>query len=288
MRKLILLISVLIFINAISFGENAPDPNYPRVLVLVDNYADGKIVYRRIVAREIEKIFAESNFPVVKQSEIKDADIRDLTPVFTVYPGKVVKLGEKSGADAIIIGKATSDIVKTDVPYGTAVYTYQARIEARIVKTDTGRVVSMNKVVYLARCEEIARAQEAALLGAARNISESLVQKVSAAWEKEVYKETAITLVCENADPEKAELLKRAFRFTKGITGVKERSFEDGTLELDIRFLGTSERLVWLLRQFVEPVFGVTASSPERIDIRFVKKNKDFTAKTPIGGAIQR
>jgi len=279
--------AVLASIGTISFGENESNPKYPRVLVLIDTCIDGKTASRKIAACEIEKIFSENEFPVVKQSEIKDEDIKDLIPVFTVYPGKVIKLGKKYAADAIIIGKATSDIVKTDVPYGTTVYTYQARIEARIVKTDTGRVISMDKVVYVAREEEKARAQEGALLGAAGNISESLVQKVSAAWRKEVYKEIAIELICENAIPEKAELLKRAFKFTRGITAVKERSFEGGTLRVEIKFLGTSGGLVRLLRQFVEPVFDVIASSPERITIRFVEKNKDFTSKTPTGRAIQ-
>ncbi|MGB2705472.1 MAG: hypothetical protein WBC74_01240 [Candidatus Omnitrophota bacterium] len=278
MQKVVLLVLALVFTGTLSFAEEAPNPNYPTVMVLMDNYTDGKMASRQSAATEIERIFAENNFPVVKQSEIKGVDIEDLMPVFTVYPGKIVKLGKKYGADAIIVGKATSDIVKTDIPYGTGVYTYQARIEGRIVKTDTGHVVAMGKVTYVAREEEKSLAEELALVGAARNISESLIQKVSAIWKKEVYRKITVELICENATPQKAELLKRAFKFTRGITSVKERSFKGGTLVLEIRFLGTSDRLVWLLRQFVEPVFDITASTPDKINIRFVKENKDFTS----------
>ncbi|GEM_PF-3146525 len=287
MRKIILLAFAVIFINAISFGENGSNPDYPRVLILMDNYTDGRMESGGTASREIEKIFTENQFPVVKQNEINNAEIKDLTPVFTVYPGKAANLGKKYSASAVITGKATSDIVKTDAPYGTSVFTYQSRIEARIIKTDTGRVISMDRVFHVARREEKMDAQKAALAGAARNIAKSLMQKTIAAWKKEVCQEITVRLTCENADPEKAELLKKAFKFTKDITGVKEKSFKDGVLELEIKFLGTSGQLAWILRQFSEPVFDVTTNSVDTIGIKFVKKNKDFTGKILTDGAIQ-
>jgi len=273
--------------GVISSGKDGTGQNYPHILVITEDYTNGKIAPSKITAGEIEKIFTENGFPVIEQGQISPADIKALSPIFTTFPGKVVKLGKKYGADAVITGRATGNIVKTDVPYGTAVYTYQVRIETRIVKTDTGDVVSMDKSTYVAREKEKSFVQKKAFSGAAHNISKSLIQKVSAIWQKEVYKETMIELVCENTTADKAELLKKAFKFTRGVVTVEEGSFKEGTLELKIRFLGTSERLARLLRQFVQPVFDVTMSGPEKINIGFVEKNKDFTGKTPTGGTIQ-
>lgn len=275
MRRVVLLVFMLVFAGKLSFAESEPTPDYPAIMVIMDSCIDGVKASEPIAAAEIGRIFRENGFPVVK---INETDSKDFLPVYTAPPEKTAVLGRKYGADAIIAGKARSDIVKTDVPYGTAVYTYQARIEARIVKADTGRVVSMDKVVYVARDPEKARAKESALLGAAGNISQSLIQKVSAIWRKEVYREITVTLVCENAARPKAELLKRALEFTRGVTAFKERSFKRDKLELEIRFSGTSEQLTSLLRQFVEPVFEVTGSAPDKINIRFIKKNKDFTS----------
>ncbi|MFC1576053.1 hypothetical protein ACFL3J_00115 [Candidatus Omnitrophota bacterium] len=256
--------------NAVA-AEESSAPDYPKVMVVIDDFIDSVPQETHGVALKMEEIFAANGFPVVKREAVQKTDIDDVTLIYA-HPGEIARVAKKYGAEVVIAGRATSDIVDTDLPYGKGVATYEARIQARVIKTSDARVIAMDKVLDTARAGEKNVAAEKALSGVAEKLSESLMVKISRAWEKRIYKTSTIRLACENADLIKTVTLKKALGTLRGITGVNEKSLVNGILELDVIYYGTTDSLVRVLRQQAEPLMEVSERGPNLIRIKFLKK----------------
>ena len=281
MKKIILFLVAFLFITALSSagaGEMQKS-DYPSVMVLIEDYINGVKQAGRVSAAEMERVFERNNFPVVAKTEAAKINLMDLLPVFTVNPAKIAAIGKKYASDAVIIGCATSNVVETDLPYGTGACQYKAFIEARVVRTDNAHVLAMDRVIGVEVGADTEKnvTSKRALSGAARQLSKTLMSKIIRSWNADLYDETDIRIICENATPDKVELLKKAFRFMEGVKIVSERTIEKHVVEINVIFLGLSEWLVKLLANLEEPLMDITAHGPNQIYLSFVKEKKDFT-----------
>ena len=241
----------------------------PRIVVLINDYVDGIEQPTGIAAMELEKIFMQNKFPVVSKEQMEKIKEKDTTLAFG-NPEKAAALGRRYGAEVAIVGQATSNLVDTSEPYGVSVFAYEARIEARAVKTDTAQVLSANVVTATERAGGRVPAANKALSAAAEELSTALMQKLAEAWRSNIYNETTIEIIAENADTEKATSLARILKLNRNVKGVSERSLVNNVLELDVRFFGTADQMVALLRELDEPVVDIINKTPNRIDIKFV------------------
>jgi hypothetical protein len=276
MKKTAVVLLMLISVFPISFAQEKA-PKRPAVLVLMDDYIDGTKNEAGVAAAEIEKVLTEIGFSVVSSGSIQRINMKELMPVYTVYPGKVAEIGRKYKADAVIIGTAGSNAAATDVPYGAGIYAYQAKIDSRTVKTKTGMVITMDKATSIVKNADKNTAALEALKAAGRSLAQSVAEKIKNAWESELSEPVAIKIIYENATPEKALLLEKALKFTDGVKEISKKPFRDKTLELDVIFFGDSEGLANLLRQLPNPSFEIRSSAAGQITLRFIDENPDFT-----------
>lgn len=243
--------------------------NYPRVMVLIDDYIDGIEQPRHIVAVEIEKIFMRNKFPVVSKGQMEKIKARDATLAFA-FPDKAAALGRRYGAEVVIVGQATSDLMETSQPYGVSVFAYESRVEAKAIKTDNAQVLAVDTISETARGSGRVPTANKALQTVSEKFSKNFMKRIAEAWRSEIYNEITIQLICENANLGKAKALKRALNAIRDVRGINERSFVNNILELDVRFFGTTDQLITILSELQKPHIETTGKTPNRIDIRFV------------------
>jgi len=243
--------------------------NYPRIVVLIDDYIDGVEQPRSICATEVEKIFMNSKFPVVSKDQMEMIKERDAALSFG-DPEKAAALGRRYGAEVVIVGRATADLMETSEPYGVSVFAYEARIDAKAIKTDNAQMIALDNISEVARGSGRTPAANKALESSSAKIADNLLKKIVEAWRSEIYNEMTIELICENATLENAALLKSALSAIREIKDVNERSFVNNVLELDVRIFGSIDQFVTILSEIKNPVLRIKAKTPNRIDLEFV------------------
>lgn len=241
----------------------------PRIIVLMDEYIDGVIQPRNIAGAEIEKVLMGKKFPVVSKAQLEKIKEKDATLAYS-DPDKAAALGRRFGAEVVITGRATSDLIETSRPYGVAVYAYEARIEARGIKTDNAEVLAVDSVTAGARGSGRVPTANKAISGASEKLSDSFMKRIAEKWRTEIYNEKNVLLICGNADLEKAESLKKILERSDGVKGVDHRSLTGGVLELDVRFFGSTGQLVSILKGTGRPRVEVTGRTANRIDLEFI------------------
>lgn len=243
--------------------------NYPRIMVLIDEYIDGIVQPRQIVALQIEKIFLSNKFSIVSKDQLEKIKLRDVTQAFN-NPDKAAALGRRYGAEVVIVGRATSDLIESSRPYGVNVFAYEARAETKAVKTDNAEVLALDSAIQSARGSGRVPTANKALKELSIDTSESLLKKITEAWRSQVYNEINIQLICENATIQKAASLKRSLGTVRDIRGVNERALVSGILQLDIRYFGSVDQLVGILSELKDPALEIIGKTPNRIDVRFI------------------
>jgi hypothetical protein len=244
--------------------------NYPRIMVLVNDNVDGIRKPGKITAPEIEKIFMRNKFPVISAQQMEAVRSRDVS-VALFDQEKAAALGKRYGAEVVVIGEASSDLVDTSRPYGVSVYAYEARVEAKAVKTDNAQILAVDIASGTARGGGRVPTANKALVSAAEKISTGLLKRITEAWRSEIYNETSVQLICENADFKRSRDLKNALSEMDNVIGVNERSFTSDILEIDVRFYGTADQLAVVLSELKKPALEITGKTPSRIDIKFIK-----------------
>ena len=272
MQKIV--IFLLLFTGIAVFSARAESLRYPGVLVLVDEYVDGAKSEKSVAQETVKNALKESGFRV---RNLKNPDQSEILPVFTVYAGKARRMGAASGADVILTARADSNLVRTDLPYGTGVFTYQARIESRLVRVSDGRVISMKRIIDVEVAPEKETASREALLSAGGSLAEYTAEKIKDAWRKEITSPARIKIRCINADKERVFLLKKALRFMSGTGEAEEKAFEGDKAVLEVEFFGSTEDLLALLRNLDAPLMDTRIHKAGIIDVLFIVKEKDIS-----------
>ncbi|MEA3489535.1 MAG: hypothetical protein U9R44_04245 [Candidatus Omnitrophota bacterium] len=243
--------------------------NYPRVMVLIDDYIDGLKQPRHIAAAEIEKMFIANKVPVTSKDQMERIKARDATLSYG-NPEKAAALGRRYGAEVVVIGLAASELIDSSQPYGVSVYAYQATVDTKAVKTDNAHVMAIDSAMATARGSGRMPAANKALLAASQGAAKSLIKRIAEVWRDEVYNETVIQIICENADPDSAVLLKNAIEIIDGVKEVNEKSVVNNVAEMSVRFFGSMDQFVAGLSGIKEPGIEITGKTSNRVDIKIL------------------
>ena len=244
--------------------------NYPRVMVLIDDYVDGLKQPRHIAAAEIEKTFITNKVPVISKDQMELIKARDATLSYN-DPRKAAALGRRYGAEVVVVGQAASELIDTTQPYGVNVYAYQATVETKAVKTDNAQVMVIDSATETARGGGRIPTANKALLAASQVMAKSLIKRIAEVWRDEVYNEIVIQIICENANLNSATLLKNAIQAIDGVKEVNERSLVNNVAELSVRFFGSLDQFAAGLSRIKNPEIEVTGKTANRVDIKFLK-----------------
>ena len=274
MKKLIFVLASALLLCTVAFGTETKEASKKKnlsLLVSITGYIDGAKDLKNIVKNELETLLAEKGFQIVKTAKADCLTEKNLASVYAAPPEIAADTGKKCGANAVITGMATSNFVNTSLPYGKEVYTYQARIEVRVINTKTGHVLAMNKAIGVARASTKPLAASKSLANTARGLSGNLARKIIDRWRPEICEPAVFKIICNNSTPENAVLLKKEILQFSYVKGVRDISSSDNVLTLEVIYIGTAYELVKLLEQLLEPVLDVKTNTQHEIYAEFIK-----------------
>jgi len=216
--------------------------------------------------------FTVMDAPTVRQSIDREAALRAIDGDVKAAQ----RIAQQIGAEVLITGKALSEPAGNVA--GSQMRSYQATVTARAIKADTGEIMGAatgaGKAVHL---NATAGGREA-IAQAGNKVAGDLIAQIASTWAKEVSGSRLIALsivgISRDMSLDLADVLKRLGR---GVIDVYTRDYIGDTARYDVRFLGDGDKLSQVLQEF-QPEDGrleVTAATPNKIDMRFVKSPGD-------------
>ncbi len=145
----------------------------------------------------------------------------------------------------LIIGEASAELGDARTVHGIKVYSVQAHVTVKAIKTDTAEIIAVEKVDESnsgggAGRGEIAIAREA-LRKAGDKAYKKLTRKIIDAWQTEVYNVTKYQIILQNADDEDRETFIRNLKGISGVEKVIERAVVEDTVMMDALVLGSAK-----------------------------------------------
>lgn len=247
--------------------------NNPRVMVVFNELIDGVTQQGDLTASALEREFQRLNFPVIDKAQMQAIKERDAAMSYA-DPDKAVALGRRFGAEVVIVGETTSDLIDNNMAYGVSVFAYEARLTAKAIKVDTGQILTTT-TVNSGRTDGGGRFPTAkkAIEKGARNLANTLSNEIIEKWRSEVFNTVSVQIVAENANSARRRNLKKDLSGIRGVQSVNERSFQNRVLILDVDIDGA----MWKgFEQTLEALPGVgveiTGKTQNRIDVRLYDK----------------
>ena len=245
----------------------------PRIMVVMREYGEdvfGDDTERAggVVQSAVEKEFLRLNFPLVDRNQIATIDERDVV-LAGDDAARAAALGQRYGAEVVIVGEATSGFMDASRPHGVSVFHFDAQASAKAVKVDTAQIIARESVTSgrVVRGGRRTAAREALKVAGeklARAMRDQLVEK----WRGEAFDTVTVQIVAANADNNRRRAFEKALSAIRGVRRVSERSWVNNILVLDCEVDGA----IWNnFDSMVEGLPGVgvklTAKTQNRIDV---------------------
>lgn len=247
--------------------------NNPRVMVIFNELIDGVQQQGDLTAAAMEREFQRLDFPVIDKTQMQAIQERDAALSYS-DPDKAVALGRQFGAEVVIVGETTSDLIDNNVAYGVSVFAYEARLTAKAINVDTGRVITTTSV-NSGRTDGGGRSPTAkkAIEVGAQKLAKTLSSEIVEKWRSEVFNTVQVQIVAEAANGNRRKDFKNALSNIRGVRSVNERSFVNQILILDLDIDGA----MWKgFEETLENLNGIgveiTGKTQNRINVRLFDK----------------
>jgi hypothetical protein len=237
---------------------------------MIREYVDGGELPAPVVQTAFEKFFVKANFSVIDPGQHEVVRERDATLSYE-NPIEAAALGREFGADVLIVGEASATLGSTSVAHGVSVYSYQANVTVKAIKTDTAKVIAIVEESGSARGGgtqgETAIAREA-LKQAGDKAVEKLMNEIVEVWRTEVYNVETVQVVLLNADREEQKAFVTGLNAIDGVQKVVERMVEDTTAMYDVLVAGTIKTDLADKVMAIEGLsLSLTGKTPNRIKV---------------------
>ena len=184
--------------------------------------------------------------------------------------GQARKLGTLTGAEVIIIGQVIATSRGSMGDLGPDWRSCVANFSARAVSTDNGDVLATSETTQnAAQLDDLTCGKEA-IKKAAKAFTADIAKKISARWSKDVSggNDVHVTVKGVGSMKQAGEFRAAMTNFMRGVKGVSQRSFSGGTLELDVKLIGSTQQFAEemeakKLGKFTVAVKGVSANTVE-------------------------
>lgn len=243
----------------------------PRVMFIFSELIDGLEQAGAVTQTEMERAFLAREFPLVDKAQMQMVKERDAALSYA-DPNRAAALGRQFGAEIVIVGQATADLVDSSRPYGVSVFAYQSQISARAVKTDTAEVMVSDQASAESRGGgRIPTAKEALRIGAGQ-LAERMMVQVVERMRGEAFNLVNVQIVADGATATTRRMLTQALEDIRGVESVNERSFVNQVVILDVNIDGA----IWKdfdvrLENLPGVALVVTEKTQNRIHVRFVE-----------------
>lgn len=240
----------------------------PRIMVLVQEFVDGLEQPSELVQTEMERVFLSKGFPMVDKGQFQMIKERDVALCYDNLQ-KAAVLGREFGAEVIVVGQATSNLLESSRPYGVAVFGYTADITAKAIKTDTAALMVSDSVSATERGSGRMPTANKSLRNSGQKLARAMMEGILEGWRSEVFNVVTVQLVIDKMEAQDRSVLKGDLESIRGVQGVYERSFNKGILVMELKvdgaiWQGFEERMLRLPNIKLELV----AKTENRIELK--------------------
>ena len=241
------------------------EKDYPR-LMLIGVEKAGEEVKSSFTARAVlEEFLVEKGFDLVDESQIEEIKSRDVAMNRDDIQ-KAAALGERFGAEIVVLYQAIADFEGTHMTYGTAMDTYRATLDARIIYTDTAALLGSVSASDDAAAEARPSAVRLGFKKAAGKAAPLIMDKILADWQKHVNK---LELVVSGVDYTTMKHIKKVLENLRWVEGIGGARLEKGIAIFQIQADMTTEEVADALLSDRElPSLSITSFSPGRIEAK--------------------
>lgn len=250
----------------------------PKVMVIIDEKVGGMYGttgWEGVGQAEstIMEKFIAAGFNVVDPATVKANITRD--KALRMLEGDAAASaaeGLKYGAQIVITGKAFAKNAGGTL-YGTKMQSLQATLQARVVRTDTAKVISSRSATGAQVHIDELQGGALAIKEAGEKLADDLMQDIIKQWSGEVYgrsQEITVMISGLTSYNHLAAIKKFLEKETQGVKAVHQRSFTGGVAELSLDYGGKSGNIADELANRRFPGFRLepTNVTPNRIDVK--------------------
>lgn len=256
----------------------------PKVMIIMDEKVGG--LYGTTGSESVGQAestmmekFINAGFNVVDPDTVKANITRD--KALRILEGDnaaAAAEGLKYGAQVVISGKAFSKNAGGKL-YGTNMQSLQATLQARVIRTDTGKVIASKSAQGAQVHIDELQGGALAIKEASEKMSDELIAMIVKQWSGEVYgRSQEITVMISGLVSYRhlAAIKKLLEKETQGVKAVHQRSFTGGIAELAIDYGGKSTNIADELasRKFTGFRLEPTNVTPHRIDVKAILEGK--------------
>jgi len=254
----------------------------PKLMILIDEKVGefyGTVVWEKIGQAEstiIEK-FINAGFNVVDSKTVRTNITRDKALRMLEGDFHAAKAeGLKYGAQIVIVGKAFSKSAGGNL-YGTRLQSIHATVQATVIRTDTGKVLSSRSATGTKVHVDELQGGALAIKEASEKLAVQLINDIINQWRSEVYgRSQEITLMISGLSSYRDLLIIKRFleKETQGVKNVYQRSYISGVAELMIDYGGKTSNLADELsnKNFQSFRLEPTNVTPNRVDVKVIKQ----------------
>jgi len=252
----------------------------PKVMVIIDEKmgglyeATGSDAVGQAESTIMEKLI-NAGFNVVDAATVRSNISRDKALRILEGDNKAAAAeGLKYGAQVVISGKAFSKSAISRIR-GTNMQSIQATIQARVIRTDTAKVIASKSATGAQAHIDEMQGGALAIKEASEKLADELIEMIVKQWSGEVYgRSQEITVMINGLTSYQhlAAVKKILEKETQGVKAVHQRSFAGGVAELAIDYGGKSSNIADDLsnRKFRGFRLEPTNVTPHRIDVKAI------------------
>ena len=244
----------------------------PRIMIVVPEQHIGRVVPDPAGETEMIRLFVENGFTVVDQAQV--AKIRMSDRVKAALRGDqkaAAAIGKQYGAEVLIIGEAFSETAEP--AHGLS--TCRARIEARVIESDTARILTANAKHAGGSDMTENVAGKKALQRAGRLLADYFIEQILTKWSEKVTTSGEIRLVISEVTFNQLVPFEKALKTQiSGVEAVHRRSFEVDVATIDVQAKIDAQQLAEELatRKFEGFDVEVTGFTANRVDLKLQDK----------------
>ena len=230
--------------------------NMPRVMIMVAEQNVGMHYYSywwgvksstvdlSITENVLMEKLTQKGFHIVDHAMTsKTLEIKDPYKIESLNNDAVRSIGNLYDAEVVIYGKALSKLAGSVL--GTSMKSAQADVSLRVVSTDTGRVIASSTHHAAAVHPNEVTAGADALKIATEAIADQLLKQIVTQWSQDVSGGSLIRLEVSNiaSYSHLVKLKEMIQKRVRGVSGLYQRDFNEGTATLDVSVPATSQKL---------------------------------------------
>ena len=210
----------------------------PRLVVLVPDIVDGQEAHTTFAQSELETLFKSKGIKVLSREQLKRIQQRDVALAFD-DPNKALALGQRFGADILIVGKCNSEFSREIVIDPMKMVFYTSTLQVKAYNTSNAELLASSTYAEVpGETDTSAMGKADAAIRSIQNVvrsnAQDLMFQVVKHWVESANKAALYQVIVSGVQSAELAKLERSLSAIAGVQNVHRRSFSRGTGELEI------------------------------------------------------